>query len=55
MLDDDAYELILDEIVEGGDPVLTCDICGKHEWSGDLTPDWNGETGNHISCEKEIA
>lgn len=34
------------------DPILTCDLCPKREWSGDLTPDWNGETGNHRSCEQ---
>lgn len=37
---------------ETGDPWLTCDICHGREWSGDLTPDWNGETGNHLSCEQ---
>lgn len=37
------------------DPILTCDICGNREWSGDLTPDWNGETGNHQSCEQNEA
>jgi hypothetical protein len=35
------------------DPILTCDLCGQKEWAGDLTPDWNGDTGNHLSCEQE--
>ena len=36
------------------DPVPTCDICGRPE---DQDPyngrqyDWNGETGNHLTCE----
>lgn len=38
---------------EDADPMLHCDLCDKVEWSGDLTPDWNGETGNHLSCERE--
>jgi hypothetical protein len=33
------------------DPILTCDLCPKREWAGDLTDDWNGDTGNHRSCE----
>jgi hypothetical protein len=32
--------------------VLTCDLCGKTENADDLTPDWNGDTGNHESCEQ---
>lgn len=31
---------------------IFCDICGKAEHPADLTPDWNGETGNHLSCER---
>lgn len=27
-----------------------CDTCGKAQQPED---DWNGETGNHLSCEKE--
>lgn len=35
-----------------GDPVhLFCDYCPNVEHAADLTPDWNGETGNHLSCE----
>ena len=34
-----------------GDDYVTCDICGRRESVDDLTPDWNGETGCHISCE----
>jgi hypothetical protein len=29
----------------------TCDICGKPDYAG--VPDWNGETGNHVSCESD--
>jgi hypothetical protein len=29
-----------------------CDFCGEAEHPADLTPDWNGETGNHLSCER---
>ena len=35
----------------------TCDLCGEpedHE-PGMIEYDWNGETGNHQSCEKGIA
>lgn len=28
-----------------------CDICDKAEHPADMTVDWNGETGQHISCE----
>jgi hypothetical protein len=28
-----------------------CDICDEPQWrEGD---DWNGETGNHLSCEEQ--
>ena len=30
-----------------------CDYCGEAEHPADLTPDWNGETGNHLSCERQ--
>ena len=30
---------------------LACDVCGGVETAADLTPDWNGETGAHRSCE----
>jgi hypothetical protein len=36
----------------------TCDICGEPDLVGEaddghwLTPNWNGETGNHITCEE---
>lgn len=39
--------------------VALCDICGEPDYSGPqedghiLPPDWNGETGNHVSCEQE--
>jgi len=31
---------------------VMCDICGEHEHPADMTPDWNGETGCHLSCEE---
>lgn len=34
---------------------LHCDLCNDVEHSDDLTPDWNGETGNHLSCEASNA
>ncbi len=30
--------------------VPTCDICGDTDHEGEA--DWNGETGNHITCEQ---
>lgn len=37
----------------GPDPdALHCDLCDKVESAADLTPDWNGGTGNHRSCEE---
>lgn len=40
----------------GADPAhVFCDLCGKAEHPADLTPDWNGETGNHASCERRAA
>lgn len=36
-----------------GDPVhVFCDLCTEAEHPDDLTTDWNGETGNHLSCER---
>jgi hypothetical protein len=35
--------------LHGLDAVPTCDICGQPD--GDVPTDWNGETGNHLSCE----
>jgi len=34
-----------------GEDFGQCDICNKCEPWEDLTPNWNGETGNHFSCE----
>lgn len=34
---------------------LHCDYCEAVENADDLTPDWNGETGNHLSCEARVA
>lgn len=31
--------------------VVTCDVCDKVEYPDNLTTDWNGETGCHLSCE----
>jgi hypothetical protein len=48
------------EACEGGKPhvepegTLHCDHCTVVESADDLTPDWNGETGNHRSCEARI-
>lgn len=37
------------------DPELIfCDLCGASETPADLTPDWNGETGCHRSCEAAV-
>ena len=34
----------------------TCDICNEPEWHGQGEgSDWNGETGCHLSCEKQRA
>jgi hypothetical protein len=39
------------------EPVPTCDVCGRRQgdspWStdADQPADWNGETGNHRTCE----
>jgi len=35
-----------------GDDFGVCDLCGRAEPWADLTPDWNGDTGNHYSCEQ---
>jgi hypothetical protein len=38
---------------DGDEPQhVFCDICGLAEHPADLTPDWNGETGSHLSCER---
>ena len=34
-----------------GEDSLHCDYCDVIENAADLTPDWNGETGCHLSCE----
>lgn len=44
--------------LDDGEPIIsvcgirpTCDFCWQHP--EDSTPDdWNGETGNHYSCER---
>jgi hypothetical protein len=33
--------------------VPTCDICGEQWEDGGEGEDWNGETGNHLSCEQD--
>ncbi len=35
------------------DDTLRCDHCTRLECASDLTPDWNSETGNHLSCEAQ--
>lgn len=30
-----------------------CDLCGGAEHPAEMTYDWNGDTGNHLSCESE--
>jgi hypothetical protein len=38
------------------DPVhVSCDLCGEVEHPADMTPDWNGETGCHLTCERASA
>lgn len=32
----------------------TCDICGEEWEQGGEGEDWNGDTGNHVSCESEV-
>lgn len=39
----------------GDECLLHCDYCNVVECADDLTPDWNGETGNHLSCEHDNA
>lgn len=39
-----------DVFVTDDNIVPTCDICGNPQMIDDY---WNGDTGNHISCEKE--
>lgn len=45
------YEAI--RLAMGDEPEPTCDICGEPEDHevGWFEYDWNGETGNHLSCE----
>lgn len=38
---------------EVGDGELHCDHCNVVEFADELTPDWNDETGNHLSCEAD--
>lgn len=33
--------------------VIICDICGRRDTDNSYPGDWNGETGNHISCEQD--
>jgi hypothetical protein len=35
-----------------GWPCPTCDICGRSSCFTVETMEWNGETGNHVECEK---
>ena len=36
--------------VNDEDIVPVCDLCGDPQWNA--SDDWNGETGNHLSCEE---
>lgn len=47
----DAHPLLAEEIEaeQDADPEPRCDLCGEPDGPGE--PDWNGETGNHKSCE----
>lgn len=36
-----------------GWPCPTCDICGRSSCFTE-NMEWNGETGNHVECEKNI-
>jgi hypothetical protein len=40
----------LNVFVTDDDVVPTCDICGGPQR---VTDDWNGDTGNHRSCEEK--
>lgn len=40
------------ETVLLGEILPTCDICNEPWEDGGEGEDWNGETGNHISCEE---
>ena len=33
------------------EPLPQCDICGEYWHDGWEGEDWNGDTGNHVSCE----
>ena len=55
-----AVHSIVDEIIseEWSDPceieiTPTCDLCGEQWEDGGEGEDWNGETGNHFTCEAE--
>ena len=45
MADDDSASFYTDETVP------TCDLCGEPWEDGGEGEDWNGDTGNHVSCE----
>ena len=51
VLSADRYECQTSD--DTGPDVIHCDICDGEEYPDDLTPDWNGETGCHLSCEAE--
>lgn len=54
MLCQDCGESLLNADDEEPQHVF-CDLCNGHEHPADLTTDWNGETGNHLSCEALVA
>ena len=48
----DLDSWFVDENVNDDGDWSTCDLCGESEWHGDMPADWNGDTGNHRSCEE---
>lgn len=52
---DPTTDPFFDPARDDDEGVLTCDHCEVIEHADDLTPDWNGETGNHLSCEEREA
>lgn len=47
-----GYEAFPDPALTPDDVTPTCDICGEEWDEGGEGDDWNGETGNHYSCER---
>ena len=47
----DSAETVFRSWDEAANPP-TCDICGEPQGEDDGESDWNGETGNHLTCEE---